>query len=339
MPREDHYVIIGNGPAGNSAADFLRRHDEEARITIISNESLSFYLRNKLPDFIAGKADEKDLIVRPYSVYKEKNIRMRLGQQVDRIDPTEKTLYLKHLEKVSYTKLIIATGGTPNTLPSMATFSEHLKFMTTHTDAVHLIPGIRNSNSFVVMGGDVISFKFIRMLKNMGKDVTLVLYGDAFWPFSLTEEMIGTIKTNMENEGLHVIYQDRVSSVEKKDRGYVVGTEKGTTLPCDMVFSFLGLVPNIRFIVGSGIDTDRGILVDDNLRTNFPDIYACGDCAQIYNPELKSYWVSIGWQNAQVQGMAAARNLLGDNKVIKPLPQKVLEVEGLRVNTSWWKSF
>ena len=79
--------------------------------------------------------------------------------------------------------------------------------------------------------------------------------------------------------------------------------------------------------------------MDDNLRTNYKDIYACGDCAQIYNPELKSYWVSIGWQNAELQGEIAALNLLGDQKVIKPLPKKVLEVEGIKVNTSWWKGF
>ncbi len=339
MPKNDHYVIIGNGPAGNHAADVLRETDDDARITIISNESLSYYYRHKLTEFIKGKAGEEELTVRPYSVYKDKRIRLRLGQQVDKIDPKEKLLYLKHMEIVSYTKMIIATGASPRILPSVSNFSKCLNVLSTYTDALNQIPAIRASTSFLVLGGDLISFKFIRMLKDMGKDVTTILYADAFWPFTLTADMAEKVRESLVKKGVSVIVDDRLQSVKKNGIAYDITTEKGISKTVDSVYSFLGMIPNIKFIIGSGIDTDRGILVDDHLKTNFDDVYAAGDCAQIYNSDIKSYWLSVGWKNAELQGELAARNLLGARAVISPSPQNVLDVEGLRVDTSWWESF
>lgn len=339
MPKNDHYVIIGNGPAGNHAADTLRDHDKDARITIISNESMTFYYRHKLTDFIKGKATETDLQVRPYSVYKDKNIRLRLGQQVDRIDPGEKVLYLKHMEIVSFSKLIIATGASPRSLPSVSSFSKDLSVLSTYSDALAQMAAIRDKQSFLILGGDIISFKFIRMLKDMGKDVTVLLYPEAFWPFSLDSDMTHKVVDSLKDKGVTMITDDYLKSVKHKEDHYDITTEKGLNQRFDRVYSFLGMIPNIRFIIGSGIDTDRGILVDGHLKTNFDDVYAAGDCAQIYNPGIKSYWLSIGWNNAKIQGALAARNLLGAHKVVEPAPEKLLEVEGLAVNTSWWESF
>jgi NAD(P)H-nitrite reductase large subunit len=339
MPEKDHYVIIGNGPAGNHAADTLREYDSEARITIISSEPVIYYYRHKLPDFIKGNVREDELAVRPYSVYKEKNIRLRLGQKVDRIDPKEKVLYLNHMEIVSFSKLIIATGASPRALPSVANFTPHLQMLSTYSDALTQLPMINKNKRFLVLGGDIISFKFIRMLKDMGKDVSTLLYSEAFWPFSLDADMTEKVKTSLADKGVTILGDDYLKSLKKKGDHYDIVTEKGLNQSFDCVYAFLGMIPNIRFILGSGIDTDRGILVDAHLKTNLDDVYAAGDCAQIYNPAIKSYWLSIGWNNAKLQGEVAARNLLGAHRAIEPAPSKVLDVEGLKINTSWWESF
>ncbi len=336
MPESDHYVIIGNGPAGNSAADCLRENDNKARITIVSGESFSFYFRHKLTDFISGSIDESKLVVRPYSIYKSGNIRLRLGQHVDRIDPEKKILYFRHMEKVGYTKLILATGGSPRILPSLMNFNKYLSFMFCYTDAVKLASELENWQNCLVIGGDVTSLKFIDMLSEKKKNVHVILYPEAFWPFELTPDIAEKLKHRFEQKGIRISINNTIESITLENDQYQVVNNGGQTDTYDKIISFLGLVPNIKFILGSGIDTDTGILVDDHLRTNFSDIYACGDCAQIYNNETKQYWVSIGWKNAQMQGKTAAMNLLGDNKIIKPSSEKVLEVDGLSVKTSWW---
>ena len=339
MPKNDHYVIIGNGPAGNKAADRLRDRDKEARVTIISDEAFSFYYRYKLPDFIAGRISEDALKVRPYTIYKEKNIRLRLGQRVERIDPDEKVLYLKHMEKVGYTKLILATGGSPRVPPSFIRFMEYFTFMTNYNDAVRIRPELQKAKDIIVIGGDLISLRFIKMLTGMKKNIYFILSRNCFWPIELTSRMAGKISSSLEKKEIKTLVDTPIAAITRQKNKLLLETGEGQKIRVDMICSFLGLKPNIDFIVGSGIDTEKGILVNEYLQTNYADIYACGECAQIYNPKLKDYWISIGSENAALQGETAALSLLGAHKVIKPVPKNLLNVGGVSVNTSWWKQF
>jgi nitrite reductase (NADH) large subunit len=340
MPKNDHYVIIGNGPAGNAAADTLRANDKLARISIISDEMFTFYYRHKLPQFLAGAVDEDALKVRPYTVYKDNNIRMRLGQCVERIDPESRTLYLKHMEKVHYTRLLLATGGKAFVPPSLSGLHKHLTFLTRYTDALQIKPQIQAAQSILILGGDLVSLNVQQQLTRMKKTVYFALNPDSFWPLKLTPDMAARIQKNLEKKGVASCVAGDIHSITPQKNGKLeVVLDKNCAFTVDIVGCFMGLTPNIQFILGSGIDTERGVLVDDHLRTNYKDVYACGDCAQIYNPELKDYWVSIGWHNAELQGRTAALNILGDNKVIKPQKKGVLQVEGIKVNTSWWKNF
>jgi NAD(P)H-nitrite reductase large subunit len=298
-----------------------------------------YYYKHKLTDFIKGKAGEKELAVRASHIYKDKRIRLRLGQEVERIDPLENRLYLKHMEIMSYTKLIIASGASQRILPSVSNFGKHLSLLSSYTDVLNQLPEIRKNKRFLVLGGDLISFKFIRMLKDMGKDVDCLLYADAFWPFNLTPAMAEAAGESLRKSGVRVLSEDGLKAVKQTEQGLDVMTEKGHGAVYDSIYAFLGMVPNISFVLGSGIDTDRGILVDDHLKTNFDNVYAAGDCAQIYNPDIKSYWLSVGWKNAAVQGEVAAMNLLGAHHVINPSPKKILNVEGFTVDTSWWEVF
>ncbi len=339
MPSNDHYVIIGNGPAGNHAADVLRKNDPDARITLLSNESMLFYYKHKLPALIKGTIGDTELSVKGARDYKEKNIRLRLGQEVERIDPRENRIYLKHMEIMSYTKLLIASGASPRVLPLVSNFAKHLKLFSSFTDALNQIGDIRNGRRYLVLGGDLVSFKFVRMLKSMGKEVDCLLYPDAFWPFTLTKDMAEAVNKSLTKDGIRVLSNDGLKSMNQTCEGIDVVTDNGYTATFDSVYAFLGMVPNISFALGSGIDTDRGILVNDHLKTNFNNVYAAGDCAQIYNPDIKSYWLSVGWKNAAVQGAVAAENLLGAGYVITPSPKSILSVEGFTVDTSWWENF
>ena len=339
MPKKDHYVIIGNGPAGNSAADTLRAADGKVRITIISDEMISFYYRHRLPEFLAGKIKKEALTVRPYTVYRESNIRLRLGQTVERIEPLERTLYLKHMEMVRYTKLLIAVGACATVPNYLDSFGEHLTRIGSYSDVLRMQPALDSSKRILVLGGDLVSFKVARCFLDLGKEISFIIYPDCFWPFTLTKAMSKQLKSQIEKNGVPCHIGDEVTSIERRSGKLQVKTEGGLGFKVDMVACFMGYKPKIQFILGSGIDTERGVLVDDYLRTNLKDVYACGDCAQIYNPELKNYWTSIGWQNAEVQGRLAAQNMLGGSTTVKPAKKKVLEVEGVKVNTSWWKKF
>ena len=106
-----------------------------------------------------------------------------------------------------------------------------------------------------------------------------------------------------------------------------------------MIGAFFGLVPDIRFLARSGLTIDRGILVDEYLNAGFKGIYATGDCAQIYHPEIRDYWVSIGHDNAVELGKIAAMNLVGERERAVVDKESIYEMQGINVNTSWWAEF
>jgi len=337
MPNNDHYVIIGNGPAGNNAAATLRKNDKDARITIISDENIPFYYKPGLTRYIAGAIKASKLMVQDLSFYREKNIRLRLGQKVDRIDSKKKMVFLNHMEDIHYTRLVIASGSRARILPSMRPFASCLKHVTSYKDVVEFKDGIQAAREFFVFGGDLVGFKFIKMLRKMGKQVSLLIYPNAFWPFNLTEEMQKTVVATLTRHGANVIVNDDISQIVENKNRYQVLTSKGVEKHVDMVFSFNGLIPSVEFARGCGLDIDHGILVNETMQTNVIDIYACGSCAQIYNPKINSYTTSIGWPNAVVQGEVTAMNLLGDSRVIEPVGRKYFDLEGVKIKTTWWE--
>lgn len=335
----EHYVIIGNGPSGNAAAAHLRKLSPSAKITIISDEFFPYYYRHKLRDYIVGECEESDLVVRPPEYYRDLGIRLRLGQRVTRLDVADRTLYLAHMEKLTYSGLLICVGSAPRVPEACYAFRKHLRVLGNLRHARALREAMPPLHRMVVCGGDMVSFRVAATLAAHGKEVDFLVDEDAFWPLELTPERRSDFASALEAKGVTVHCDDVLVGVEPQDGQYVARTRLGTELRCDLVGAFYGLAPAIDWLHGSGLDLERGILVDECLRTNQPGVYAAGDCAEIYRPELRNYWVSRGWPNALALGEAAARNLLGDASPVAEPPESVLQVEGIRVSTAWWREF
>jgi 3-phenylpropionate/trans-cinnamate dioxygenase ferredoxin reductase component len=335
--KSDHYVIIGNGPAGNSAADELRKNDPDARITIISDEFFPYYNRHMLRQYIIGEKSRKDLVVRSTAHYQKHRIRLRLGQRVIKADLETNTLYLKHMEKVGFTRLLLCLGGKPRIPETTWSFAKHFTVLKSLADADKLKACLPDTQSFVIIGGDLISVRMSTSLLKVGKEVTFIVDEDAFWPLQLSAEERREFEQNLTKKGARVITGDVLAGIEKESSGYRVMTRDGKTLICDRVGAFFGSIPDVDFLIGSGLDIDRGILVNEFLQTQFKSVYAAGDCAQIYNPAIRNYWVSIGWDNALRLGQIAAHNMLGTADKVDMPPVNSLKADGIAVKTSWWR--
>ncbi len=336
MPK-DHYVIIGNGPAGNHAAVTLRQKAGNAKITILSDECLPFYYKPRLTAFIADEITRDELVVKKPAFYEEHDIRIRLGQTVERIDPEKKMLFLEHMETIQYTGLVIASGSRQRLLPNMEKYAGCLKFITSYADVIETKEHIKTAKEFFIFGGDFVGFKFINLLRSMEKNVTVLIYPNAFWPYNLNKDMLESIYKNLAKLGVTALIKDDIAAINPDQDAFLITTGKGFEISADMIFSFNGLVPNIGFLKSSGIDTDYGVLVDEYLKTSVADIYACGSCAQIYNPDIKTYTATIGWPNAAAQGELAALNLLGDQSKVKSVGRRYFDMEGVMIKTTWWE--
>ncbi len=339
MPNQEHYVIIGNGPAGNTAAFTLRETDPDARITIISHENMPFYSKPRLLRYLAGEVKLLALTVKPTEEYLKNHIRLRLGQQVICIDPADQCLTFQHKETLHYTGLVIATGSRARLLSSMTPYAGCLQFVTAFHDIRGLKEKIDAGTDFFIFGGDLVGFKFVKLLAAMGKQVTLLLYPKAFWPFHLTDQMQDTIVDSLAPTGVEILTADDLDTIVPEQGRYHVTTRNGVEKQADLVFSFNGLIPEVDFARGSGLEIDHGILVDETMHTSVDHIYACGSCAQIYNPEINTYTTSIGWPNAVAQGEVAALNLLGECRKVQPAGRKYFDLAGVKIKTTWWEDF
>jgi nitrite reductase (NADH) large subunit len=336
MGAGEHYVIIGNGVAGNRAAEVLREGDPEARVTIVSDESQPFYYRHRLRDLVTGAVGEDRLGVRPLSWWTDRRIRLRLGQRVQRIDFGARTIYLAHREKLGYTRLVVCAGSKPRVPETLWASRAHLTVMKTIEDARALRDRFGDVRHVLVAGGDMVSVRTAAAFLKAGRKVTFLVDRDAFWPIEPGPGQRAELAEALRSRGAEVIEDDAVVAVEPVGEARDVTLRSGRTVRCDVAGAFFGLVPDIDFLTGSGLDVERGILVDEHLRTSVDGVWAAGDCAQVYNPDLRNWWVSVGWGNAERLGEVAARNVLGDAVRATGPAESVLRCEGVVVATRWW---
>ncbi|MBN1879018.1 FAD-dependent oxidoreductase [bacterium] len=338
--KPPHIVIIGNGVSANRASEVLRENDPDVRITLISREFFLFYFRHKLPAFITGSIDEDSLIVHDLHFYMDRNIRLRLGQTVQKIDLENKTLFLSHMEMVHYDKLLICSGGQshiPEIYYPFRSFFTTLKKLSDARDIRKKLPLI---NRIVIVGGDLTSLRLADALIRSGREVSFILDDFAFWPIESGPDIRHALETALKKVGATVISGDPLERIERISDGdppeYAVYTRKGQQLRAQMVGAFFGFKPDVDFLIRSGLDIDRGILVDDRLQTTYPDVFAAGDCAQVYAPHLNNYWVSIGWKNAIMLGEIAAANMSGSEQPVSMPVEQRIRFSDLQLKTPWW---
>ncbi|MBI5569475.1 MAG: NAD(P)/FAD-dependent oxidoreductase [Desulfomonile tiedjei] len=335
----EHCVIIGNGPAANEAALTLRKKAPDLKVTMIGRELVRYYRPHLLPDYIAGKIPDHDLYVNPMNFYHDHDIYLRLGQQAAGIDFDRREVLLDHKERVRFDSLIVAVGGKPRIPEPLVPFAHLMLTLKTMADARKWMEKLPRVDSVLIVGGDLTSLAVTKSLISMGKRVSFILCSEAFWPLRMNEEIRREAATRLLEYGVEVLSCRAITRITRIDDHRVeVETDSGGFRP-GLVGAFYGLMPDVQFLARSGLDIERGILVDEYLRTRVADVYAAGDCAQVYHPGLKDYWVSIGHANATYLGRIAALNLLGGRVAAEVAPTSIFRVDGINANVSWWLEF
>ena len=336
---EEHFVIIGNGPAGNQAAFTLREKLPDARITMMDKERLRCYKPNLLPEYIAGKVPEEKLYVSPFELYKSKGIKLRLGQKVVDVNLENKEITLDHKEVIRFSGLILAVGGKPRIPEPLLPYKDLMFTLKTIADARRWIRELDKVESVLIIGGDLTSFAVAKALLHLGKKVRFILNEDAFWPVRYTKEIYEQAAHQLTQKGVEVLACRKLKGMGRLSEHVLQVQVDDRKIESAMVGAFFGLLPDVKFLAHSGLQIERGVLVDEYLNTGFEGVYAAGDCAEIYHPEIRDYWVSIGYDNAVNLGRIAALNLVGGKVQVDVEPESIFFVERIRANISWWMEF
>lgn len=308
-------VIIGGGASGTAAAENLRREGFEGDITIIDEDADAPYDRPNLSkDYLAGNAPEEWLPLRPADFEKAHRI-TRVVAAAQSIDAAGRFVRLQNGKDVAYDALVIATGATPIRPPIPGAELPHVHVLRTLADCRRLIEAAKNAKHIAIAGASFIGMETAAALRARQIDVTVIAPEEV--PFAkVLGPALGAAAKKMHEENGVVFKLGR--TVQTIAEGAVT-LDDGSEVAADVVLLGIGVRPRIDLAQAAGLEVDRGIVVDEHLRTSDERIFAVGDVARF--PYADGHSVRIEhWVVAQRQGAAVARNILGTGEAYKDVP-------------------
>ncbi len=308
-----HFVIVGNGIAGMEAALALRQREAAARISIVSDEHDHFFSRPALMYVFCGQLDLR--ATEPYDrgLYERMGFE-RVRGHVEHLDTAAKTLRFEGGKSLGYDMLLLAAGSKarPAAWPGAAGPGVH--YFVKLRDLEGLDHDAKEGQRVVVIGGGLIGVEVAEILKQRGLHVTFVIRENWYFPLALDSNESALVAEHMRHEGVDVRLGVNVEEVLRTAEGGVRGVKvDGIEVPCEIVASAIGVVPDTDFLSSSGLSLSRGgaIETDDALRSSAPDVWAAGDCANVTWADGSRRPEQL-WYTARDQGRLAARVMLGD---------------------------
>jgi NAD(P)H-nitrite reductase large subunit len=309
-----HILIIGNSAAGISAAENIRKKDKSSKVTIVSNEGYTGYNRCLIPYLLAGDIKEDKLIYRPKGFYSENNIELFLNKKAVRVDSKKSQVVLEDKVKVDYDILILANGSSPE-FPEIKGIQKKGVFgFRTIADAKGMLELAPIAHTACILGGGLIGLKAAYGLKKRNLDVKVIVKSPRILSQVLDKESSQMFADRLAENGIEVVFGCDVSEIIGNGDVKATKLDSGKVIACPLVVVGKGVKPNIELIQESGIKYDEGILVNEYLQTNIPNIYAAGDITQTYDPIIEEAAVNALWPNAIEQGMIVGQNILGEKK-------------------------
>ncbi|MGN8648278.1 CoA-disulfide reductase [Gracilibacillus sp. HCP3S3_G5_1] len=339
-------IVIGGIAAGMSAASKLRRVDQNAEITVYEKGEYVSYGACGLPYYVSGENDDHTkMIARTRQQFEQQGIDVHILHEVVKVSPERKQVMVKNLHTGQmfldhYDKLLIATGTSAIVPPFDGLQLENIHVLKTMEDGLSLKekahqPDIRN---VVIVGGGYIGMELAEAMHNLGKNVRIVEQAERIlMPFDREITDIVTKHLQEHNVALHV--NERVEAFRGKKVVQDVVTSKGT-YKADLVILSIGVRPATKFLDGTGIQLSKNgaIVIDREMRTNLDDIYAAGDCAEVYHyVKQENTYLPLG-TNANKCGRIAGENIAGAHRkyigTLGSAAVKIIDMELARTGLS-----
>ena len=304
-----NYVVVGNGIAGTTAAENIRKQDMEGSITIVTEEDVPFYYRIRLNEYLSGDMTEEELIGKGEEWYRGHNITLKLNTRVSGAVPGEKILFTTDNERIGYDRLLLATGSHSFIPPIKGSDKKGVFALRSVRDARDISSWAVEVEDIVLIGGGLLGLEAGNALRRLGKKVTVVEFFPRLLPRQLDVDGAGRLQKIMEGMGFSFRLGAKTEAIAGADGVVGVQLEGGETLPARMVIISAGVRPNMELAKDLGLEHDKGIKVNERLLTSSPHIYAAGDVAEYHG---MPYGI---WPAAMEQGKIAGANMAGGDRV------------------------
>ena len=277
-------VLIGNGMAGMRTVDeLLKLAPNKYDITVFGAEPHGNYNRIMLSPVLAGDKTIDDIIIHDVAWYQENNIALHTGKTIVEIDRVKQVVIADDGTRSSYDRLILATGSNPVMLPIIGIELEGVISFRDINDVNVMIETAKTHKKAIVIGGGLLGLEAANGLMLQGMDVSVVHRGNTLMNQQLDQAASDLMQAELEAKGMHFLMNHDTAEFLGNERVEKVRFKDGLEVAADLVVMAIGVRPNIQLAKKSGIQCDRGILVDDTLKTYSPNTYAVGECVQHRN--------------------------------------------------------
>jgi len=322
MAADTTYVIVGASLAGAKAAETLRAEGFDGRLVMIGAESERPYERPPLSkDYLLGKAERDTIYVHPAQWYAEHDVDLRLGVAATGLDPSGHQVTLADGSRAGYAKLLLATGSSPRRLPVPGADLDGVLYLRSVHDSDRLKAAFGAASRVAVIGGGWIGLETAAAARSAGAEVTVLEAAELPLLRVLGREVAEVFASLHRDNGVAVRTGVRVAEItgtSGRADGVLLGD--GGRVAADVVVVGVGITPNTQLAAQAGVKVDNGVVVDERLRSSDPDIYAAGDVACAFHPQLGKHIRVEHWANALNQPLIAARAMLGQDVAYDRVP-------------------
>ena len=326
------YVIIGNGVAAANCIEGIRSVDPEGTVTVISEETHPVYCRPLISYYLEGKTDLRRMGYRDEDFYERMGARVIYGRKAVRIDAEKREIELDDAARVPYTELCLATGSSPFVPPfaGLESVAEKYSFITLD-DALALEKALGPEKQVLIVGAGLIGLKCAEGLAGRAASVTVCDLADRVLSSILDAECAALMQARLEEHGIRFFLNDSVTHFE----GNTARMRSGAEISFDLLVLAVGVRANTGLLREIGGAVNRGILVDGQMRTSVPGIYAAGDCAEGMDLSIGKPRVLAILPGAAMQGYTAGVNMGGGLEVFdKGIPMNSIGFFGLHAMTA-----
>lgn len=317
------YVIVGNGFAGTTAAEQLRKTDPACGIVMFTDEPYTLYNRIALPPLLRKQVNEQKVIIRDMAWHEKNNIKLFLEAPVDEVCVEDRCVIARGVS-YPYDALLIATGGRPNPCPSPgATGSRNIFNFQYMSDTKAISHQLETSKVAVAIGGSFIAYELAEAFASRGVETHWLIRGGRFLRRMLDDVAGEMVDDAARADGVQVHYNDEVREFSRCNGvATKVFTRAGKEIAADCYAVGLGLTMNTELLQGTPVETSsNGIVCDDRLETSVRGIFAAGDVADFYDPILEMRYRMGTWNNAGAHGKVVAVNMSGGDQRYHDVPE------------------
>jgi NAD(P)H-nitrite reductase large subunit len=305
------YLIIGNSAGGVGAGEAIRQVDKEGALTIVSDESYPAYSRPLISKYLARERTVEGILFRPPDFYDQNNILFLPGKTVAHLEPDVRIAWLEDNEQIAWEELLLAVGGKP-IFPKMKGSDKRGVFtFITLDDAKAVDRFLDNARKAVVIGGGLIGISVTEALVKRGVDVIVVEMKERILNTILDQQASLMAEKILKQAGVKIVTGHTVVDVNGRESVQGATLDNGDTMPCDLLVVAIGVLPRSELALNAKLETNRGIVVDSQMATNRPGVYACGDVAEAYDFVYGENRLTPIWPNAYIGGRVAGFNMAG----------------------------